>query len=133
MPRLPPDTLIVLPGERFANNTVIVEFPDFLLPAGRRVVRAGDPAIATHRGPRFLYLGLACVSFTADETGREAAPSRMRPECEALAAGAQPWAVRTLTAGDLPRDAQGWPWTFHRLALDQPFGFFTPAPAEAGS
>ena len=133
LPRLPPDTLIVLPGERFANNTVIVEFPDFLLPDASQVVRAGDPRIAAHRGPLFLYLGLACISFTADETGREAAPSTLRPECEALRAGARPWAVRTLTAADLPRDAQGWPWTFHRLALDQPFGFFAPVPQDLNS
>jgi hypothetical protein len=131
LPRLPPDALIVLPGERFGNNTVIVEFPDFLLPPGRRVARAGDAEIAGHRGPLFLYLGLACISFTGDETGGAAAPSRLRPECEAVRGGARPWAVRTLTAADLPRDAQGWPWTFHRLALDQPFGFFAPAPPEA--
>jgi len=131
VPRLPPDTLIVLPGERFANNTVIVEFPDFLLPPGSRAVRVGDAEIAAHRGPLFLYLGLACISFTSDETGGDAAPSRLRPECEAVRAGARPWAVRELTAADLPRDAQGWPWTFHRLALDQPFGFFAPVPDEA--
>lgn len=117
--RLPAGALIVVPSSRSADGVILPVLPDFLLPAGAIAVAPGDPRIAAHGGPRFAYLGLGCISWQ-----RHGPAPGMRPECTALRAGATPWAVRALSASDLPRSRDGRPWTFHRLALDEPFGFF---------
>ena len=118
--RMEPHTLVVLPR---GETRVIFEFPEFLLPAGARVAVAGDPEIAAHEGPRLAYLGLGCISWAGDEAATD--PPGMRPECLALRDGARPWLVRSLGPSDLPHTADGRPWTFHRLATDVPFGFFS--------
>jgi hypothetical protein len=123
--RMEPGTLVVLPSVPFARQEIIVDFPDFLLPARSWVAFADDPRIAAYRGPRLLYLGLACVSW-ADGDGA-ADRSDLRPECRALRAGAQPWLVRALRPEDLPSIPDGGTtWTFHQLATGVPFGFFAP-------
>jgi hypothetical protein len=122
--RMDPHTLVVLPRGGGEHSRVSFEFPEFLLPAGARVAFAGDSEIATHQGPRLTYLGLGCISWTGDESASD--PSGMRPECLTLRQGAQPWLVRSFRPSDLPRTPDGLPWTFHRLATDVPFGFFSP-------
>ncbi len=126
--RMSPGTLVILPAGRWFQGMVITDFPDFLLPPGSRVLLQDDPRIAQHRGPRLLYLGLACVSWVSGEPGAPSGdhPTGMRPECRALRADARPWMVRSLGAADLPREDDGQPWTYHVLSLDEPFGFFEP-------
>jgi hypothetical protein len=92
------------------------------------VLLEGDSRVAEHRGPRLVYLGLACISWDRDEVRvmeRDHRPPGMRPECRALRDRMHPWVVRSLTAADLPRDDRE-PWTFQALSLDEPFGFFAP-------
>jgi hypothetical protein len=120
--RMPPNALIVLPRAPDAS-LIRHDFPDFLLPPGSAVVFDGDPAIGAHAGPRFDYLGLACVAWMDEPPPGELG---LRPECRALRRAAQPWVVRALQAADLPRTPDGEPWTFNRLALGVPFGFFVP-------
>lgn len=128
--RMPPGTLVILPRDRLARGTIVPEFPDFLLPKDSLVVPSGDPIIETYTGPRLVYLGLACISWNEDEspssntTDGSESPG-MRPECRKLHQGTKPWLVRSLEAQDLPRwQGQEDAWTFHRLALGTPFGFF---------
>lgn len=123
-----PGTLVVLPKDRFAGGRVIADFPDFLLPEHSHVLFADNPRIATYGGPQLIYLGLACISWNSEETdGTDGdALLGMRPECRPLRERAQPWMVRELASDDLPRGRFGDVWTFHRLALGVPFGFFRP-------
>ncbi|MEO8603643.1 MAG: hypothetical protein ABI629_13805, partial [bacterium] len=114
--RMPPDMLVVLPAAAGETGHVHFDFPEFLLPSDARVVVAGDPAAATHHGPRLLYLGLACISWETSDGSVD--PSGIRPECRALRADAQPWAVRSLAASDIPRTHAGAPWTFFQLTTD---------------
>jgi hypothetical protein len=116
---------VVLPKSRFEQGRVIADFPDFLLPADSRVVMAEDPRAQQGGGRRILYLGLACISWDDDD----ATVRGMRPECQALRRQAQPWVVRTLGSEDMPRSRDGAVWTFHRLSLGVPFGFFELEPA----
>lgn len=118
--QLEPGTVIVLP--RAGNNGVIHEFPDFMLPEQSRVLFADDPAVATHTGATFYYLGLACVSF---DGGSEETPRDLRSECAALRDIGSPWMVTSIAANELPgRLEQDVPWTYHRLATGVPFGFY---------
>ena len=126
--QMPHGTLVILPPGRYANRTILTDFPDFVLPEGSQVLLADDSRIQQYRGPRLLYLGLACISWSTDEpeARRDDHPAGLRPECRALRGAARPWMVRSLSAGDIPRDQHERPWTFHRLSLDEPFGFFEP-------
>ncbi len=126
--RMQAGTLIVLPASPLGRD-ILVDFPDFLLPPDTFVAFADDPRVATHAGPRLLYLGLACISWDGNEEPGDR--SQPRPECRALRAGARPWLVRTLTPADLPRLPDGTAWTFHQLGTDVPFGFFAPASGES--
>jgi hypothetical protein len=119
--RMEPGTLVILPEGRFDHGRIIPDFPGFMLPQNSRVVFAGDPRIESHRGPRLVYLGLACISWN-DNDGADL--SDVRSECRALRRQAQPWMVRTLRSEDLPRWRGDAIWTFHRLATGVPFGFF---------
>jgi hypothetical protein len=126
--RMEPGTLIVLPDSRYGDGRILAEFPDFVLPAGSEVLLQSDARVAEHRGPRLVYLGLACISWDRDEVQileREHRPPGMRPECRALRDRTHPWMVRSLGAADIPRDDQQ-AWTFQVLSLDEPFGFFEP-------
>jgi hypothetical protein len=123
---LEPGTLIVLPSSPLGDS-ILVDFPDFLLPPTTSVTFADDPRVATHNGPRLLYLGLACISW--DEKDGDADRSDLRPECRALRGNARPWAVHMLQPGDLPRLPDGSLWTFQQLGTGVPFGFFSPAVA----
>ena len=122
--RMEPGTLVVLPPNRFVQPQIIVDFPDFLLPENSSVAFADDPRVDTHRGPRLLYLGLACISWGDADSGADR--SDLRPECRALRGDARPWQVRSLRPEDLPRMPGGQAWTFHQLATGVPFGFFAP-------
>jgi len=126
--RMKSGMMVILPSGRWENSTILTDFPDFLLPEGSQVVLENDPRLRQHRGPRLLYLGLACISWDSDrpEARHEEHPTGMRPECRALRDSASPWIVRSLTAGEIPRDQAESPWTFHVLSLDEPFGFFEP-------
>ena len=126
--RMQPGTLVILPSGRWVNGTILTDFPDFVLPEGSQVALQDDPRIAQYRGPRLLYLGLACISWDPDEPEAPHGehPTGMRPECRALRGSARPWMVRPLTAGDIPHGQGGKAWTFHLLSLDEPFGFFEP-------
>jgi hypothetical protein len=126
--RMQAGTLIVLPVSPLGRD-ILVDFPDFLLPPDTFVAFADDPRIATHAGPRLLYLGLACISWDGNEEPGDR--SEPRPECRALRASARPWLVRTLTPADLPRLSDGTAWTFHQLGTGVPFGFFAPASGES--
>jgi hypothetical protein len=121
--RMEPGTLVILPKGRFDQGRIIPDFPDFLLPEKSHMMFEDDPRIATHTGPRFVYLGLACISWNEDDGSPS---SDVRPECRALREHAQPWMVRTLRSEDLPRSPEGAIWTFHRLSTGVPFGFFVP-------
>lgn len=118
--RMPPAALVVLP--RSDDRRVVHEFPDFLLPPTSRVAIDGDPAIAVHGSPLYFYLGLACISF---ESGDGTAPADLRQECRALRDGSVSWMTTTIAPDALPRQRDGAPWTYHRLATGVPFGFFT--------
>lgn len=125
--RMQPGTLVVLPSRGSPNGHVSITFPEFLLPAGSEVMPDDDPRIGQHVGPRLYYLGLACISREKSELEpRNGTPTGMRPECRALRSNARPWMVRAFGAADIPRSAAGLgpPSTFHRLSLDEPFGFF---------
>jgi hypothetical protein len=126
--RMPSGMVVVLPSGRWENGQILTDFPDFVLPEGAQVVLEDDSRLRQYRGPRLLYLGLACISWPTDgpEARHEEHSSGMRPECRALRGSASPWMVRSLSAGDIPRDEAGGPWTFHVLSLDEPFGFFEP-------
>ena len=121
--RMEPGTLVVLPEGHF-DGQIIPDFPDFLLPKSSYVAFEGDPAIDAHRGPRLIYLGLACISWDGTAGGSDV--SDVRPECRALRGNAHPLLVRSLRPEDLPRSRRGEVWTFHRLATGVPFGFFAP-------
>lgn len=127
-PQIQPGTLVILPTGRYASGTILTEFPDFVLPERSQVVLQDDARIREYRGPRLLYLGLACISWDRNERDAPSGehPTGMRPECRALRGEAHPWRVRSLTAADIPRGADGRPWTFHVLSVDEPFGFFEP-------
>jgi hypothetical protein len=124
--RLEPGALVILPQSRFEQGRIIADFPDFLLPADSHVVTAEDPRAQRHTGRRFVYLGLACISWDDEDASKVRG---MRPECQALRRQAQPWIVRTLGSEDLPRSRDGAIWTFHRLSVGVPFGFFELEPA----
>src|SRR5262249_35713634 len=113
--RMPPGTTVILPSGRWGNGAVLTDFPDFVLPTVLPVVLEEESDLRQYRGPRLLYLGLACVSWDSDQSkpGHEEHPTGMRPECRALRGSARPWMVRSLTAGDIPRDRAESPWTFH--------------------
>ena len=125
--RMEAGTLIVLPASPLGRD-ILVDFPDFLLPPDTAVAFADDPRVATHVGPRLLYLGLACISWDGNEGTADR--SELRPECRALRGNARPWLVRTLASADLPTSTDGTVWTFHQLGTGVPFGFFTPEPGE---
>lgn len=131
--RMQPGTLVVVPKGRYLEGRVLTEFPDFLLPSGSTVLTEGDTRIETYPGPRLLYLGLACISWDRAAEEADGPPSGMRPECRALLDGAKPWLVRSLRGEEIPRERHGQPWTFHALALDAPFGFFSLEPAASPS
>lgn len=125
--RIPPGMVVVLPVGRWDGGTVLTDFPDFVLPEGAQVVFEDDFRLRQYRGPRLLYLGLACVSWGSDGSGApQPEPSGMRPECTALRGSARPWMVRAIDAADIPHSPDGRPWTFHRISLGEPFGFFEP-------
>jgi hypothetical protein len=125
--RMPSNMVVVLPSGRWENGSILTDFPDFVLPEGSQVVLEDDSRLRQYRGPRLLYLGLACISWGLDRPeGLGEHPTGMRPECRALRGSASPWMVRSLTAADIPRDKADGPWTFHSLSLDEPFGFFEP-------
>jgi hypothetical protein len=125
--RMPSNIVVVLPSGRWDRGSILTDFPDFVLPDGSKVLMEDDSRLRQYRGPRLLYLGLACVSWAIDQPeGREEHPTGMRPECRALRGSASPWMVRSLTAADIPRDEAEGPWTFNSLSLDEPFGFFEP-------
>jgi hypothetical protein len=126
--KMEPGTLVVLPAVPFARPEIIVDFPDFLLPARSWVAFADDPRIAAHAGPRLLYLGLACVSWENGDGATDR--SDLRPECGALRGDAQPWLVRGLRSEELPRLQDGTTWTFHQIGTGVPFGFFVPRAAD---
>jgi hypothetical protein len=81
-----------------------------------------DGNIGSAAGLRLVYRGLACISWERTEDASDR--SDLRPECRTLRGKAQPWLIRALRAGDLPRSPDGRVWTFHELATDVPFGFF---------
>lgn len=127
--QMAPNTAVIIPAGRYLNGRVLTDFPDFLLPPGSFVLMEGDPRIAAYDGPKLLYLGLGCISWAREEPdapGGPQATSGMRPECRALRGNARPWLVRTLDAAEIPRGDNGEDWTFHALALGEPFGFFAP-------
>jgi hypothetical protein len=124
--RMEPGTVVILPDARYGDGRILAEFPDFVLPPGSAVLLQDDARVAEHRGPRLVYLGLACISWDRDEldaVAREHGRPGMRPECRALRDRTRPWMVRALAATDLPRDDDEV-WTFQALSLDEPFGFF---------
>ena len=126
--RMQPGTIVVIPSGRFGGGSVLTDFPDFVLPAGSRVIRNDAFHVGDTGARRLLYLGLACVSWARDEsdTPDRGHATGMRPECRALRGEARPWVVRSLTAADIPRGRDDEPWTFHDLSLDEAFGFFEP-------
>jgi len=121
--RMEPGTLVILPKGRFDEARVIPDLPDFLLPRDVHMAFEGDPRIGLHRGPRLVYLGLACISW-GDAAG--ATSSDLRPECRTLRRHTQPWAVHSFRSDELPQSRDGEVWTFHHLSTGVPFGFFAP-------
>lgn len=122
-------TLVVLP--RSGPHGLMYDFPDFLLPENSRVVFAGDPAIDAHRGPTVAYLGLSCIAV--DNPADAETAQTMREECRRLQMQGEPWVVRTLSADEVPRERNGAPWTYHAIANQVPFGFFTLRSADAAT
>ena len=128
LPSLRPGTVVELPPRELGSD-VLAEFPDYLVPPGVTVVRAGSPPAAPHAGPRLVYAGLACLSQPWSEvrgaSGKPANPG-MRPVCGQLVEGGRPFRTTTVSPVEIPLRGNGSAWTFLSVTPGAHFGLWVP-------